>query len=109
MSDQMICAQCNEPCVQDPFMHQVATNHLPLREVVTAADVDDAVLDLAEMITDGWYSDGPIDWEDVFDRMEGMEPWSDGPLTRWQLSLGSEYDSKAMRKIQREIRKRRNA
>lgn len=73
-------------------------------EVVTADDVTDEVFDLAESVTDGWYSDGPIDWEDVWDRMEGS-PMDDGR----PLSMGSELDTPAMRKIQRHIRELRRA
>lgn len=71
-------------------------------DVTEAADVTEQVLEMARDVIDGWYSDGPIDWENVWDRMEGIS--SDG---RWYLSWGNDNDTPAMRKIQRVIRKER--
>ena len=70
--------------------------------IVTAADVTDEIIEQAVEITDGWYADGPIDWDDVWDRLERSR-LADGR----GIDLGNDQDTPAMRKIRREIRKRR--
>lgn len=70
---------------------------------VTAADVSEEILDYAEETTDAWFPDGPIEWEDIWDRMEGYE-FKDGTILSW----GDEFDTPAMRKVQRYIRKIRS-
>jgi hypothetical protein len=68
-----------------------------------AADVTEEILDYAETwAEDDQDSAGRIDWETVFDRrLEGMRL-----ADNRRVSLGSEYDTPAQRKIQREVRKR---
>lgn len=70
---------------------------------VTADDVTQEILDYAEQTTDAWFPDGPIEWEDVWDRMEGYE-FSDGKKLSW----GDEFGTPAMNKVQRYIRKIRS-
>lgn len=36
-------------------------------------DVTDEIVQYAVDIVDGWYPDGPIDWTDVWDRLDGTE------------------------------------
>jgi hypothetical protein len=70
------------------------------RAVVAADDVTDEVLAAAEE-TETWYGDGPIDWDDFWDRLDGTQ-LADG--SEIDLSPNNEGDSPAMRKIQRHIR-----
>ncbi len=72
--------------------------------MVAAADVTEDVIDYVVELVDCDYGDSPIDWETVFDRrIEGMT-LADGR----SLSMGPEYDTPAMRKIQRQVRKIRS-
>lgn len=70
--------------------------------IVTTEDVTQEVLDMAWSVIEGWFDSGDkkIDWESVWDRMEGY-PLGDGTV----VDMGGEFDSPAMRKIQREMRK----
>lgn len=68
----------------------------------TAQDVTEEVLDIARGYVEGWYNDGPIDWEDVWNRMEDTRLDSGH-----YLDMGASMDSPAMRKIQRVIRAER--
>jgi hypothetical protein len=68
--------------------------------VVEAKDVTEEVLDLVKGIVEGWYNEGPIDWEDVWDRMD-KRVLEDGR----GIDMGEDLGSPAIRKIQREIRK----
>lgn len=74
-------------------------------EITKASDVTDEVIGMVRDIADGWYSDGPIDWEDIWDRLERS------PRDDWSFfSVGSELDSPAIRKIKKVIRdERRNS
>lgn len=72
--------------------------------VTTAEQVTEEIIELVRGIESGWYNDKPIDWEDVWDRIEGST-LNDGT----RLDLGTESDSAAMRKIQRIIREERRA
>lgn len=68
---------------------------------VSAEDVTEEILDLAREATDaGWFPDGKIEWETVWDRMDGAT-LRDGT----RLDLGGDLSSPALRKIQRVIRK----
>lgn len=68
-----------------------------LRSLIATGSVTDEVLSLTESITDGWYRDGPIDWQDVWDRLDGT--WlNDGTC----LDI-PELDSPAQRKIRKHI------
>ena len=71
------------------------------RLVTAAVDVDDEILDLAREVTDD-YTDDPIDWDDVWDRIDG-ERLTAGDL----LDLGPTTNSPAMQKIRRVIRQER--
>lgn len=68
-----------------------------MRTVIAAKDVTQEDLDEALSIVEGWYNEGRIDWDDVWER---MERYSD-------LDLGPEMDSPAMRKMQRYVRAER--
>lgn len=68
--------------------------------IIEAADVTDEVLEEAWSIVSGWYGEGHIDWQDVWDRLE-RRTLNDGR----GIDLGEDSNSPAMQKIQREIRK----
>lgn len=73
------------------------------RQIVSAEDVTDEVLEIAWDKVEGWHMDGPgIDWEDVWDRMDGAS-LDDGR----RIDMGGTMDSPAMKKIQKEMRKRK--
>ncbi|MFF1701241.1 hypothetical protein [Streptomyces sp. NPDC058252] len=69
-------------------------------EVRTAEDVTDEVLELVQGIVEGWYDEGRIDWEDVWDRMD-KKVLEDGR----GIDMGSDLGSPAITKIKKEIRK----
>ncbi|WP_274916813.1 hypothetical protein [Streptomyces sp. WZ-12] len=69
-------------------------------EVVTAEDVTEEILEIVQGIVEGWYNEGPVDWENVWDRMEKYS-LEDGR----GIDMGGDLSSPAIRKIQREIRK----
>ena len=70
---------------------------------VDAADVTEEILGLAREASDeGWFPDGRVEWEAVWDRIDGAR-LSDGST----LDLGSDLDSPALRKIQRVLRAER--
>lgn len=71
-------------------------------EVLTADDVTPEVMALAWGIIEGWYASGDekIDWEDVWDRMDGAHLEDDSLV-----DLGGQTDTPAMRRIQREMRR----
>lgn len=71
-------------------------------DLQNADGVTEEILDAVEGVVDGWYSTGRIDWEDVWDRVEGTR-LDDGTKLTF-----SELDSPAQRKIKRTIRKRRS-
>lgn len=73
-------------------------------KVVASSDVTDEILELVRSVESGWYNDSPIDWEDVWDRVDGSR-LTDGTCLDW----GPETDTPAMRKIQRVIRAERKA
>ena len=67
-------------------------------QVITAQDVTAELVDaFYQDAIDGWYDDGPVDWEEALDRFEG----------------GTEYDfgdsmlSPAITKLKREVRRHR--
>lgn len=66
-----------------------------------AKDVTPELIKMAEEVSDYWFTeDGPIDWEDFIDRLSvvmDQEGWVEF----------REYDSPAIRKIQRHIREYR--
>jgi hypothetical protein len=69
-------------------------------EVRTAEDVTDEVLEIVQGIVEGWYDEGRIDWEDVWDRME-KSVLDDGR----GIDMGEDLGSPAIKKIKSEIRK----
>lgn len=73
--------------------------------IVEVADVTDEILDQAEFYAETEQdSAGRVDWQSLFDdRLEGLHL---NPPDNRRLTFGNEYDTPAMRKIQREIRKR---
>ncbi|MCC3766490.1 hypothetical protein [Streptomyces sp. UNOC14_S4] len=71
-------------------------------EVVTVENVTDEILEMVQGIVEGWYNEGPIDWGDVWDRLEKYR-LDDGR----GIDMGGDMSSPAMQKIKREIRKRR--
>lgn len=74
-------------------------DYFPVR---TAEDVTEDVIEGAWGIIEGWYMDTPIDWEDVWDRLEST------PLRGWaKPDLGGTIGTPAMKKIQREMKKRK--
>lgn len=72
-----------------------------LTSPVEAADVTEEMIKAATDILTGWYADGKACWEEVWDRMDGME-LKDGSI----LDLGNELLTPALAKIEREARKR---
>lgn len=68
--------------------------------VTEASQVTEEVMQAARDIVEGWYNEGRVDWENVWDRMDGTT-LNDGS----RLDLGGQTDTPAMRKIQRQIRK----
>ena len=67
-------------------------------------DVTEEMVTMAEEIVSGWYDEGRIDWEDVWDRMEKY-PLEDGS----RLDMGTDLGSPALRYIQSQVRTRRAA
>ena len=80
----------------------MTTNYIT---VTDAAHVTDEILTLVREICDGWYLDKPIDWEDVWERVE-KTPY---PTFGSYVDLGPEVNTPAMRAIQRAIRAERRA
>ncbi len=68
----------------------------------TVADVTEEVLEIAREIVDGWYADGRVDWDNVWDRMEGTE-LKDGTF----LDMGTDLTVPALSKIKRVLRSER--
>lgn len=68
-------------------------------KVVAAKDVTEEIIDIVLDVVEGWYSEGRIDWEDVWDRAEGAD-LEDGT----ELDFGADLDSPAMREIKKRIR-----
>jgi len=67
--------------------------------VLKKEDVTDEIIDIVLDVVEGWYNEGRIDWEDVWDRAKGAE-LADGT----ELDFGTDLDSPAMRKIKERIR-----
>lgn len=65
-------------------------------------DLTAEIVDIAEWATDGWYPyPARIDWEDVWDRMDGID-LADGS----ELSIPA-LDTDAQREIKRRVRNHR--
>jgi hypothetical protein len=71
---------------------------------VTAEAVTEEMVQLTLDIVDGWYPEGRIDWEDVWDRLDFTE-LKDGT----RLELGVELLSPALKKIKSEVKKIRSS
>jgi hypothetical protein len=69
----------------------------------TASDIDGELLDLARNAVDGWYASGRIDWDNVWDRMDGQ--WL--PSREAFLDLGNETDPPPMKAIRRTLLRER--
>lgn len=69
-------------------------------EVRTAEDVTPEIIEIVQGIVEGWYDEGRIDWEDVWDRVERTY-LDDGR----GIDMGTDLGSPAILKIKREIRK----
>lgn len=75
-----------------------------LTSPVTAADVTEEMIKEAVEIANGWHqNEYHIDWERLFERLEGME-LADGT----ELDLGSDWLSPALAKLKRAVLKRRD-
>ena len=61
-------------------------------------EVTDELVEAAYEIADGWYQNGRIDWEDVWDRMERNDP---------DLDLGSDLGSPELVEIKKRVLKMR--
>lgn len=66
------------------------------REIRTKEDADSIRADI-ESVFDGWFSEGPIDWEDFLDRLEKGSTYD----------LGDSLDSPAIRRIKAIVRELR--
>lgn len=66
--------------------------------------VTDEIVQAAQEIVDGWYPKGRIDWEDVWDRLDGAS-LEDGTV----LDLGDNLLSPALVYIKKEIQHARKA
>ena len=64
--------------------------------ITEAAQVTEEILNLAWDKVEGWYMDSAIDWDDVWDRMDGTT-LGDGTT----LDMGNSVDTPAIRKIKR--------
>lgn len=62
--------------------------------IFESTDVTPTILEAAESIADGWYSDRPIEWDDFLYRLE----------LHGEVDLGTSMTSPAIKKIQRHIR-----
>lgn len=65
----------------------------------TAEDVTGELVQAAVDIVDGWYPEGRVDWEDVFDRLEGRT-LEDGR----GIDLGEDLGSPALVTLKRRVR-----
>lgn len=66
----------------------------------TAEDVTEELVQLAVDIVDGWYSEGRIDWEGVYDRLERNRTLEDGR----GIDLGTDLGSPALAALKRRVR-----
>lgn len=69
-----------------------------------AESVTDEIVDMVREITDGWYQDTRIDWENVWDRLDGSE-LEDGSI----VDSGTDLGAPALVKIKKIIRAERKA
>lgn len=72
--------------------------------LIEASDATEEIIGLVMDIVDGFYQDQKIEWDDVWDRVDGAE-LADGTV----LDVGENLAASALLKIQREVRKLRKA
>lgn len=72
-------------------------------DVTDEDQVTEEILKIAEGVIDGWYSTGPIDWDDVWDRIDGA-PLDDGT----KLNIGNDLSSPVIMKLEAHIKNYRN-
>lgn len=73
--------------------------------VIEAEQVTDEILTEAENVHNGWYAGRRIDWDDLLDRVDGMD-LADGTvldLGNWLNPDGTD-ESDAIKKIKKHIR-----
>ena len=88
----------------ESFTDQYGTHEYRVLE--TADDVTPEVLEAAERCHDDWFDGGgPIDWEDFLDRLADPHGFNDAGAGAFEFD---QYDSPAVRKIQRHVRKYRS-
>lgn len=63
-----------------------------------AFEVTDELVEAAYEIVDGWYQEGRIDWEDVWDRLERQTK---------DLDLGTDLNSPELRELKKRVLKMR--
>ncbi|MEV7675069.1 hypothetical protein [Streptomyces sp. NPDC088752] len=68
----------------------------------SADDVTEEMVEIVSEKVNGWYSEGRIDWQDVWERADGAR-LEDGSL----LDLGTDLGSQALKRLKREALKRR--
>ena len=91
-----------EPHAKDGCELCAAEAEAKLTSIHAVEDVTDEIIELVNGVVEGWYSEGRIDWSDVWDRVEGAE-LEDGT----ELDLGTDLGSPALNKLKREILKLR--
>ena len=74
----------------------------PLTTIMQTDQVTEEIIQAAVDIVEGWYNEGRVDWDNVWDRMDG-QVLNDGS----EIDMGTDIESPAMRKIKREVNKRR--
>lgn len=77
---------------------------LPDYEVRTVEDVTPEIIEIVQGIVEGWYDEGRIDWEDVWDRVERQQ-LDDGR----GIDMGTDLSSPPIKKIRKEILAWRNS
>ena len=69
-----------------------------MKHILTSADVtDDLATVFYDDAIDGYYDDGPVDWEEALERFEGSGEYD----------LGDSMLSPAIAKLKREVRRHR--
>lgn len=65
-------------------------------------DVTEEILEIVQGVVDGWYAEGKIDWENVWDRVDGSE-MEDGS----RLDLGTDMSAGPLKYIVKKIHQER--
>lgn len=66
--------------------------------------ITNEIIEFGETIVDGWYAVGRVDWEDVWDRMDGRS-LSNGDV----LDLGNDLGSEGLVKLKAAIMRARKS